>query len=73
MSKGLKKEIIEYLQERGADLVGFASPKAWAKADMVPEPYRPERLWAPTRSVIVIGLQMPLPIVETTPSAQHME
>ncbi|MDY7031940.1 MAG: 4Fe-4S binding protein, partial [Thermodesulfobacteriota bacterium] len=26
-----------------------------------------------TRSVIVIGIQMPLPIVETTPSAQHME
>jgi epoxyqueuosine reductase QueG len=73
MSKELKKEIVEYLQERGADLVGVASPKSWSKAGMVLEPYRPEHLWPPTRSVIVIGLQMPLPIVETTPSAQHME
>ncbi len=73
MSEEFKNEIVEYLGEHGADLVGFASPEAWDRAGMVAEPYRPDRVWPPTRSVIVIGLQMPLPIVETTPSAQHME
>ena len=73
MSKELKEKVVRYLYDRGADMVGIASPKAWERAGMVPEPYRPDRLWPPTRSVIVIGLQMPLPIVETTPSAQHME
>jgi epoxyqueuosine reductase QueG len=73
MDKDLKKEIVQYLHERGADLVGVASPKTWDRIGAVPEPYRPDRLWPPTKSVIVIGLQMPLPIVETTPSAQHME
>jgi epoxyqueuosine reductase QueG len=73
MDKEIKSAIVEYLKGRGADLVGVASPEAWDRAGMVAEPYRPDRLWTPTRSVIVIGLQMPLPIVETTPSAQHME
>lgn len=73
MSEYLKKEILEFLHDRGADLVGVASAETWAQTGMVPGPYRPDHLWPPTRSVIVIGLQMPLPIVETTPSAQHME
>ena len=73
MDKDLKKEIVQYLRGRGADLVGVASPKTWNRTGAVAEPYRPDRLWPPTKSVIVIGLQMPLPIVDTTPSAQHME
>ncbi len=73
MGKELKAEIIRHLRDRGADLVGVAPVEAWAREGMVAEPYRPDHLWPQTRSVIVIGLQMPLPIVETTPSAQHME
>ncbi|RJP67580.1 MAG: epoxyqueuosine reductase [Candidatus Abyssobacteria bacterium SURF_17] len=73
MSDKLKKEIVRYLREQGADLVGVATVKTWAEQGIVPEPYRPDSIWPPARSVIVIGLQMPLPIVETTPSAQHME
>jgi epoxyqueuosine reductase len=69
----LKKEVIKYLRAGGADLVGVASPKTWNRLGDVPEAYRPDRIWPQVGSVIVIGLQMPLPIVETTPSAQHME
>jgi epoxyqueuosine reductase QueG len=73
MDTKLKKEMLRYLKGRGADMVGVASVKAWSRAGVVPEPYRPDSIWPLAKSVIVIGLQMPLPIVETTPSAQHME
>ncbi|MBI5013938.1 MAG: 4Fe-4S dicluster domain-containing protein [Deltaproteobacteria bacterium] len=69
----MKEEIVRYLRDQGADLVGVAPVEAWAEKGRVPEAYRPGSLWAPARSVIVIGLQMPLPLVETTPSVQHME
>lgn len=69
----MKSKIVRYLKSQGADLVGVASPETWDSEGMVPEAYRPSSLWPPVRSVIVIGIQMPLPIVETTPSAQHME
>ena len=73
MNQKLKDEIVCYLHERGVDMVGVASVEAWSQADSVPEEYRPDSLWPLARSVIVMGIQMPLPIVETTPSAQHME
>lgn len=69
----MKEEIRRTLLEQGVDLVGFAAVETWAEKGRVPEAYRPESLWAPARSVIVLGLEMPLPIVETTPSVQHME
>ncbi len=73
MQQKLKEEIVQYLHDRGADMVRIASVKTWAEVGMVREAYRPSSLWPSSKSVIVIGLQMPLPIVETTPSAQHME
>jgi epoxyqueuosine reductase QueG len=69
----LKREITLYLQDRGADLVGFARPDRWHEDGRVPGPYRPDALWPMTRTVVVIGIQMPLPVVETTPSVQHRD
>ncbi|MBI2876813.1 MAG: epoxyqueuosine reductase, partial [Candidatus Tectomicrobia bacterium] len=69
----MKEELLRHLYDLGADIVGVASAKTWSQVGRVPEAYRPESLWPPTQSVIVIGLQMPLPIVETTPSVQHTE
>ena len=69
----LKEEIIHCLHDRGADIVGVASPKTWWHEGVVPESYRPDSLWPPAKSVIVIGIQMLLPVIETTPSTQHME
>lgn len=45
----------------------------WDEAGEVPRDFWPQSLWAPSRTVIVIGMQMPLPIVETTPSILHEE
>ena len=69
----LKREITSYMLERGADLVGFAAADRWHEDGRVPVPYRPDALWPRTRTVIVLGIQMPLPVVETTPSVQHRD
>lgn len=69
----LKDKIISFARDNGADLVGFAPVQRWAEADEVPDDFRPGFLWPMTRTVIVIGMGMPLPIVETSPSAIHME
>ena len=73
MNEEIKTEIVDNLYNLGADMVGIASAKTWLQEGRVPKAYRPDSLWPQTRSVIAIGLQMPLPIVETTPSVQHTE
>jgi epoxyqueuosine reductase len=69
----LKEEIIAFATERGADLVGFAPAERWDEFDEVPADFRPRSIWPPVRTVIVLAMAMPLPIVETTPSVPHME
>ena len=73
MKQQLKRDIHAFLRERGADLIGIASADAWNHDGRVSEAYRPGSLWPLTRSVIVMGIQMPLPIVETTPSVHHRD
>ncbi len=69
----LKDLIKVFCRERGVDLIGLAAVERWDEADEVPPDFRPRAIWAPARTVIVLGLAMPLPIVETTPSVVHME
>ncbi len=69
----LKKRIIRFCRNKGVDLIGFAPVERWAEAKEVPPEFWPQAIWPPARTVIVLGLEMPLPIVETTPSVVHME
>jgi len=69
----LKEHIIRYCRDMGADLVGFAPVERWDDYAEVPDDFRPRSLWAPAKTVIVLGIEMPLPVVETTPSVLHME
>ena len=71
--EALKRKIIRFCRNRGADLVGFAPVERWDEAGEVPPDFRPRSVWPPAKTVIVIGLEMPLPIVETTPSIPHKE
>ncbi len=71
--QSLKNKIIEWTKEQGADLVGFARADTWDEMDEIPVDYRPKAIWPMAKSVIVMGLQMPLPMVDTTPSVVHME
>ena len=69
----LKDHIVEFCREHGADLVGFAPMERWDEYGEVPPEFRPGFLFPEARTVIVMGIEMPLPIVETTPSVLHME
>lgn len=69
----LKQEVIEYATEHGADIIGFAGADRWLEFNEIPPDFWPGALWDKTRTVIVIGMQMPLPIVDTTPSNIHLE
>ena len=71
--QGLKDLIMGFCRQRGVDLVGFAPIERWNEANEVPPDFRPQAIWSPAKTVIVMGLAMPLPIVETTPSVVHME
>lgn len=70
---GLKNRIKQFCQDAGADLIGFASVERWDEANEVPPQFRPQSLWEPACTIIVIGVGMPLPIIETTPSILHKE
>ncbi len=69
----LKDKIRKFGEDAGADIIGFASVKRWDEADEVPWEFRPQSIWELARTVIVLGVSMPLPIVETTPSYLHKE
>lgn len=69
----LKSRVVRFCRDRGVDLIGFAPVERWDEADEVPPDFRPRALWPPAKTVIVLGLEMLLPIVETTPSVVHME
>ena len=70
---GLREDIIGYAKNNGADIVGFAAADTWDKVGIVPPDFRPAALWPATKTVIVLGIGMLLPILETTPSIVHTE
>ncbi|MEI6313478.1 MAG: epoxyqueuosine reductase [Syntrophus sp. (in: bacteria)] len=69
----LSQNIKKFCRDAGADLVGLAPVERWVTEGIVPVDFRPQAIWKPARTVIVMGMGMPLPIVETTPSVLHME
>jgi len=69
----LKDEVVRFCRERGADLVGFAPVERWDEFAEVPPEFRPRAIFPQAKTVIVIGMSMPLPVVESTPSALHKE
>ena len=71
--QALKDDIIRFCKEQNADLVGFAPVERWDEYGEVPPGFRPKAIFPQARTVIVIGMSMPLPVVETTPSALHQE
>jgi epoxyqueuosine reductase len=43
----------------------------WSEFDEVPEAYRPQAIWNRAKTVIVSGVPMLLPIIESTPSISY--
>lgn len=68
-----KAQISAYARDLGATLVGFAPASRWDEFGEVEEAYRPRAIWPETKTVIVLGVPMLLPIIETTPSINYVE
>jgi epoxyqueuosine reductase len=78
----LKKELKEKCNNLGISLVGFAPVERWeippaelpnVLSPWIPEEFWPQSIYPEARTVIVIGLPVPLPIVETAPSIYYHE
>jgi epoxyqueuosine reductase QueG len=79
-SKNLKKEIIKQCEELGIKMVGFAPVSRWENPpeelpnkfnEWIPEEFWPQSIYPEAKTVIVIGLPVQLPIVETAPSIYY--
>ncbi|MCZ7392814.1 MAG: 4Fe-4S binding protein [Candidatus Methanoperedens sp.] len=78
----LKKEILKKCRSIGVHLIGFAPVERWSAppeelphvlSPWIPEEFWPQSIYPEAKSVIVIGLPVPLPIVETAPSIYYHE
>jgi epoxyqueuosine reductase len=76
LSAELKSRILGRCAEREIPLVGFAPADRW---DMplfepwIPEEFRPRAIFPETKTVIVLGLPVSLPVLETAPSIHYHE
>ena len=68
----LKNFIKNFCADNGAEMTGFASADAWDKSEIPPD-FRPRSIFPQAESVIVSGMSIPLPVVDTTPSALNKE
>jgi epoxyqueuosine reductase len=80
--KSIKEELIDKVKEMGIPLVGFAPVERWPNPpkelpnkfkEWIPEEFWPQSIYPEAKTVIVIGLPVQLPIVETAPSIYYHE
>ncbi|WP_160674929.1 epoxyqueuosine reductase [Clostridium sp. C8-1-8] len=72
-SNSFKKEIISKAKEMGANIIGFAPVERWEQFKDTSQEYFPQNIWPETKTVIVLGIQIFLPMLETTPSIVYSE
>ncbi len=71
MSRALKAKILKKCKNLDIPLVGFAPASRWDIPPFepwVPEEFRPRGIFPEVQTVIVVGLPVTLPVVETAPS-----
>ncbi|MGB7993099.1 4Fe-4S binding protein [Methanoregula sp.] len=76
MSAILRRQILRKCSGMDVPLVGFAPASRWDDPPFepwVPEAFRPASLFPGTKTVIVIGFPVSLPIVDTAPSIWYHE
>jgi len=76
MNDFLKDEILNKCAQLDIPMVGIASVERWTLPlfePWIPEPFYPQHIFPNAASVIVIGLPVSLPIIETTPSIYYHE
>jgi len=76
MTDTLKQEITRKCAELDIPLAGFAPADRWEVPPFepwVPEEFRPQAIFPEARTVIVIGMPVSLPVVDTAPSIYYHE
>ena len=76
MSEIIRELVAGKCADLDIPLVGFASAKNWDSPPFepwVPPEFRPQAIWPEVKTVIVIGIPVSLPIVETSPSIWYHE
>ncbi len=76
MNEDLKKALLEKCENMDIPLVGVANVERWKSPPFlpwIPEEFYPQSIYPEARSVIVIGLPIPLPVLETSPSIYYRE
>ncbi len=80
--RSLKKELLLKCGELGIPLVGFAPVERWENPpkelpntfkEWIPKDFWPQSIYPEAKTVVVIGLPVQLPIVETAPSIYYHE
>src|SRR5512136_713976 len=72
----MKKAVLLKCKSMEIPLVGVANVERWTKPPFqpwMPEEFYPQSIYPEARSVIVIGLPIPLPVLETSPSIYYRE
>jgi epoxyqueuosine reductase QueG len=69
----LKQQIIRKARQEGAGIVGFASIDRWAEHAETEEAFFPQNIFPFTQTVIVLGVPVFIPMVDTTPSIVYAE
>jgi len=81
-SRSIKEMLIGKVREIGVPLVGFVPVERWSNPpselpnkfkDWIPEEFWPQSIYPEAKTVVVIGLPVQLPIVETAPSIYYHE
>jgi epoxyqueuosine reductase QueG len=76
MTESLHQDIIRKCRELDIPLIGFAPSERWdqpAFEPWVPEAFRPRSIFSEAKTVIVIGLPVSLPVIDTAPSIWYHE
>jgi epoxyqueuosine reductase QueG len=68
----LKQRITREARRLGANLVGYAPVSRWSGSQL-DQSYWPTSVWPEAKTVIVLGVPMLLPIIESTPSINYQE
>jgi epoxyqueuosine reductase QueG len=76
MNEDLKKALLQKCESMDIPMVGVASTERWNNPPFLPwmpEEFYPQSIYPEAKSVIVIGLPIPLPVLETSPAIYYRE
>ncbi|TQS83883.1 hypothetical protein A3206_03395 [Candidatus Methanomassiliicoccus intestinalis] len=68
IDKELKQEIIKKAQDLGANIVRSCSVSKWEELPIQEPEFWPQNIWPWVKNIIVLGIPLYIPMIDTTPS-----